>query len=173
MAIIIIQIKRNYPWNMKKNKFISSLIVIVLMNIFNPFSVLGFENEIEKSKYINKVDSSKIFETKSPDFPKLYSENLITQQNSSANLNLNQAIENFDKAEELIFKAFREFKKGKRYLRSSKRAFNQGNSRIIQTKIQSRRANKYFEKSEENYAEGLNYLRNALNSYTIFLEDIN
>ena len=51
------------------------------MNIFNPFSVLGFENEIEKSKYINKVDSSKIFETKSPDFPKLYSENLITQLN--------------------------------------------------------------------------------------------
>ena len=55
MAIIIIQIKRNYPWNMEKNKFISSLIVIVLMNIFNPFSVLGFENEIEKSKYINKL----------------------------------------------------------------------------------------------------------------------
>ena len=54
MAIIIIQIKRNYPWNMEKNKFISSLIVIVLMNIFNPFSVLGFENEIKKSKYINK-----------------------------------------------------------------------------------------------------------------------
>ena len=63
------------------------------MNIFNPFSVLGFENEIEKSKYINKVDSSKIFETNSPNFPKLYSENFITQQNSSANLNLNQAIE--------------------------------------------------------------------------------
>ena len=169
MAIIIIQVKRNYPWNMEKNKFISSLIVIVLMNIFNPFSVLGFENEIEKSKFINKVDSSKIFETKSPDFPELYSD----QQNSSANFNLNQAIENFDKAEELIFKAFREFKKGKRYLRSSTRAFNQGNSRIIQTKIQSRRANKYFEKSEENYAEGLNYLRDALNSYTNFLEDIN
>ena len=173
MAIIIIQIKRNYPWNMEKNKFISSLIVIVLMNIFNPFSVLGFENEIEKSKFINKVDSSKIFETKSPDFPKLYSENLITQQNSSTNLNLNQAIENFDKAEELIFKAFREFKKGKRYLRSSTRAFNQGNSRIIQTKIQSRRANKYFEESQENYIEGLNYLKDALSSYKIFLEEIN
>ena len=84
MAIIIIQIKRNYPWNMEKNKFISSLIVIVLMNIFNPFSVLGFENEIEKSKYINKVDSSKIFETKSPDFPKLYSENFCLLYTSDA-----------------------------------------------------------------------------------------
>ena len=129
--------------------------------------------KIQSEIGVSLSDSSKIFETKSPDFPKLYSENLITQQNSSANFNLNQAIENFDKAEELIFKAFREFKKGKRYLRSSTRAFNQGNSRIIQTKIQARRANKYFEKSEENYAEGLNYLRNALNSYTNFLEDIN
>ena len=103
----------------------------------------------------------------------MYSENLITQQNSSTNLNLNQAIENFDKAEELIFKSFREFKKGKRYLRSSTRAFNQGNSRIIQTKIQSRRANKYFEESQENYIEGLNYLKAALSSYKIFLEEIN
>jgi len=155
------------------HKFISSFIIFSIVNLFSPLAALGFENENEKLKYIKKVDSSKIFETNSPDFTKLYSENLITQQNSSTNLNLNQAIENFDKAEELIFKAFREFKKGKRYLRSSKRAFNRGNSRIIQTKIQSRRANKYFEKSEENYAEGLNYLRNALNSYTIFLEDIN
>ena len=155
------------------NKFISSFIIFSIVYLFSPFAALGFENENEKSKYIKKLDSSKIFETNSRDFTELYSENLITQQNSSTNLNLNQAIENFDKAEELIFKSFREFKKGKRYLRSSTRAFNQGNSRIIQTKIQSRRANKYFEKSEENYAEGLNYLRNALNSYNNFLEDIN
>ena len=155
------------------HKFISSFIIFSIVNLFSPLAALGFENENEKSKYIKKVDSSKIFETKSPDFPKLYSENLITQQNSSTNLNLNQAIENFDKAEELIFKAFREFKKGKRYLRSSTRAFNQGNSRIIQTKIQSRRANKYFEESQENYIEGLNYLKDALSSYKIFLEEIN
>ena len=155
------------------HKFISSFIIFSIVNLFSPLAALGFENEIEKSKYINKVDSSKIFETNSPDFTKLYSENLITQQNSSTNLNLNQAIENFDKAEELIFKAFREFKKGKRYLRSSTRAFNQGNSRIIQTKIQSRRANKYFEESQENYIEGLNYLKDALSSYKIFLEEIN
>ena len=153
-------------------KFTSSLIII-MFSFFSPFSVIGFENEIEKSKYIKKIDSSKMLEENSPNFPELYSENLITQQNSSANLNLNKAIENFDKAEELIFKAFREFKKGKRYLRSSKRAFNQGNARIIQTKIQSRRANKYFEKSQEIYNEGLNYLKDALNYYAIFLEDIN
>ena len=155
------------------HKFISSFIIFSIVNLFSPLAALGFENENEKSKYIKKVDSSKIFETNSPDFTKLYSENLITQQNSSTNLNLNQAIENFDKAEELIFKAFREFKKGKRYLRSSTRAFNQGNSRIIQTKIQSRRANKYFEESQENYIEGLNYLKDALSSYKIFLEEIN
>ena len=155
------------------HKFISSFIIFSIVNLFSPFAALGFENENEKSKYIKKLDSSKIFETNSPGFTKLYSESLITQQNSSTNLNLNQAIENFDKAEELIFKAFREFKKGKRYLRSSTRAFNQGNSRIIQTKIQSRRANKYFEKSEENYAEGLNYLKDALSSYKLFLEEIN
>ena len=155
------------------NKFISSFIIFSIVNLFSPLAALGFENENEKSKYIKKVDSSKIFETNSPDFTKLYSENLITQQNSSTNLNLNQAIENFDKAEELIFKSFREFKKGKRYLRSSTRAFNQGNSRIIQTKIQSRRANKYFEESQENYIEGLNYLKAALSSYKIFLEEIN
>ena len=155
------------------HKFISSFIIFSIVNLFSPLAALGFENENEKSKYIKKVDSSKIFETNSPDFTKLYSENLITQQNSSTNLNLNQAIENFDKAEELIFKSFREFKKGKRYLRSSTRAFNQGNSRIIQTKIQSRRANKYFEESQENYIEGLNYLKDALSSYKIFLEEIN
>ena len=155
------------------HKFISSFIIFSIVNLFSPLAALGFENENETSKYIKKVDSSKIFETNSPDFTKLYSENLITQQNSSTNLNLNQAIENFDKAEELIFKSFREFKKGKRYLRSSTRAFNQGNSRIIQTKIQSRRANKYFEESQENYIEGLNYLKDALSSYKIFLEEIN
>ena len=154
-------------------KFISSFIIFSIVNLFSPFAALGFENENEKSKYIKKLDSSKIFETNSRDFTELYSENLITQQNSSTNLNLNQAIENFDKAEELIFKSFREFKKGKRYLRSSTRAFNQGNSRIIQTKIQSRRANKYFEESQENYIEGLNYLKDALSSYKIFLEEIN
>ena len=50
------------------------------------------------------IPSSKILEPNSENFPKLYGENLITQQSSSTNLNLNQAIKNFDKAEELIFK---------------------------------------------------------------------
>ena len=149
------------------------MIVFNIIYFSSPFSALGFENKFEKSKYINKVDSSKILEPNSDKLPKLYGENLISQQNSSTNLNLNQAIENFDQAEELIFKALRNFKKGKRYLRSSTRAFNQGNARMLQTKIQSKRANKYFEESQENYIEGLNYLKDALSSYKIFLEEIN
>ena len=164
---------KSYFVNLSNLKLVSYLIVFNIIYFSSPFSALGFENKFEKSKYINKVDSSKILEPNSDNFPKLYGENLITQQNSSTNLNLNQAIENFDKAEELIFKALRDFKKGKRYLRSSTRTFNQGNARILQTKIQSKRANKYFEESQENYIEGLNYLKDALSSYKIFLEEIN
>ena len=164
---------KSYFVNLRNLKLVSYLIVLNMINFLSPFSALGFENEFEKSKYINKLDSSKILESNSYNFSKLYGENLITQQISSTNLNLNQAIKNFDKAEELIFKALRGFKKGKRYLRSSTRAFNQGNARNLQTKIQSKRANKYFEESQENYIEGLNYLKDALSSYKIFLEEIN
>ena len=149
------------------------MIVFNIINFSSPISGQGFENKFEKLKYINKLDPSKVLEPNSNNFPKLYYENLITQQNSSNNLNLNQAIKNFDKAEELIFKALRDFKKGKRYLRSSTRTFKQGNARILQTKIQSKRANKYFEESQENYIEGLNYLKDALSSYKIFLDEIN
>lgn len=164
---------KSYFVNIRNLKLVSSLIVLNIINFLSPVSALGLENKFEKSKYFNKLDSSQILEPDSNKFPKLYGEDLITQDQSIANLNLKQAIENFDKAEELIFKAFRDFKRGKRYLRSSKRAFNQGNTRILQTKIQSRRANKYFEESQDNYIEGLNYLRNALDSYKIFLEEIN
>ena len=159
--------------NLRNLKLVSYLIVFNMINFLNPISALGFEDKFEHLKYIYKLDSSKFLKPNSHNFPKLVNENLITQQSSSTNLNLDQAIKNFDKAEELIFKALRDFKKGKRYLRSSTRAFNQGNARMLQTKIQSKRANKYFEKSQENYIEGLNYLKDALSSYKIFLEEIN
>ena len=93
---------KRYFVNLSNLKLVSYLIVLNMINFLSPISALGFENKFEKSKYINKVDSSKILEPNSENFPKLYGENLITQQSSSTNLNLNQAIKNFDKAEELI-----------------------------------------------------------------------
>ena len=173
MAIFNLHRIKIYFVNPRNLKLVSYLIVLNMFNFLSPFSALGLENKFEKSKYFNKLGSTQILEPDSNKFPKLYGENLISQQQISDNLNLNQAIEKFDKAEELILKAFRDFKRGKRYLNNSKRSFNKGNTRILQTKIQSKRATKYLEESQDNYIEGLNYLRSALDSYMIFLDEIN
>ncbi len=173
MATINRYIMINYTLKMRNYRFISSFIVLTFINCLSPISALALENKFEESNYFNQILPSKILELNSNKFLELYRKDLISQQNRSANVNLNQATEYFVKAEVFILKALRDFKKGKRYLRSSTRSFNHGNHRILQTKIQSKRASKYFEESHENYIEALNYLRDALSSYKIFIEEIN
>ena len=67
---------KRYFVNLSNLKLVSYLIVLNMINFLSPISALGFENKFEKSKYFNKLDSSKVLEPNSNNFPKLYNENL-------------------------------------------------------------------------------------------------
>tara|TARA_B000000609_G_C24155204_1_gene340023 strand:- start:973 stop:1260 length:288 start_codon:yes stop_codon:yes gene_type:complete len=87
MAIFNVHRIKIYFVNPTNLKLVSYLIVLNMFNFLTPFSALGLENKFEKSKYFNKLGSTKILEPDSNKFSKLYGENLISQQKSTGNLN--------------------------------------------------------------------------------------
>ena len=85
---------------------------------------------------------------------------------------LKKAIEEFKKAEKYILKGKKDFRRAKRYLNNANRTYQRGESRISQLRVESKLTKKTYEKSQEDYIKGLNYLNNALDFYGLYLKEI-
>tara|TARA_B100000900_G_scaffold354048_1_gene322533 strand:- start:415 stop:885 length:471 start_codon:yes stop_codon:yes gene_type:complete len=126
----------------------------------------------------NENGRKKIEQLKSNKFTEqLISNNLlnqtsIIQDDNKADQYLKKAIEEFEKAEKYILKGQKYFGRARRYLNNANRTYKRGQSRIYQLRVQSKLANKTYEKSQEDYINGLNYLNKAIDFYELYLNEI-
>tara|TARA_B100000989_G_scaffold289341_1_gene261034 strand:+ start:570 stop:1040 length:471 start_codon:yes stop_codon:yes gene_type:complete len=142
-------------------------------------TIVPFSQSIRgKTIHPNENSSKKIERLKSNIFTDQLISNIpsnqtpIIQEGNKADQYLKKAIEEFKKSEKFILKGKKDFRRAKRYLNNANRTYQRGESRISQLRVESKLTKKTYEKSQEDYIKGLNYLNNALDFYGLYLKEI-
>ena len=102
----------------------------------------------------------------------IINQNQVIQNNNKADIFLKKALEDFEKADKYLLRAKKDYKKGQKALKKANLFYKRGDSSLALIRVESKRANKIFDETLNDYRKGLEYLSEALEAYEVYLKEI-
>ena len=156
---------------------------ILYFLFFIPFSILfSFQPAVGETRHnleLNlkktNLDTKQVSLTKDKTYfltSSIINQNQVIQNNNKADVFLNKAFEDFKKADKYLSKAKKDYEKGQKSLKKANLFYKRGDSSLALIRVESKRANKILDESYNDYKKGLVYLSEALETYQLYLKEI-
>ena len=147
---------------------------------FIPFSIFisihpSFSETFSYSDLNIKTNTKKDLSSKNKNIfliSSIINQNQVIQNNNKADIFLKKALEDFKKADKYLLKAKKDYKKGQKSLKKANLFYKRGDSSLALIRVESKKANKIFDETLNDYRKGLEYLSDALEAYEVYLKEI-